>query len=79
MQIEMSEENLNNYIDRLQAGSSSRTTAVWQQGGLDATILQMAANLNSLKPGANVANGGFVSRLRERVLAEAAPGGDPTR
>ena len=77
----MSEEVLNNYIERLQADASPRAVAVagWQQGGIEATILHMASHLNSLRPGANVADEGFIARLRERVREEAASRSDLSR
>jgi|GEM_PF-2762835 len=77
---------LNNYIDRLQADASPGARGAhgtWrgdgakgQPLGLDVAMLQMAAHLNSLKPGANVPNMGFVAQLRSRVLAETNPGTD---
>jgi hypothetical protein len=74
---------LNNYIDRLQADASPGAHGTWrddgakgQQVGLDVAMLQMAAHLNSMRPGANVPNKGFVTQLRSRVLAATNPGTD---
>ena len=74
---------LNNYIDRLQTDASPGTHGTWrgngakgQPLGLDVAMLQMAAHLNSMRPGANVPNMGFVAQLRSRVLAATNPGTD---
>ncbi len=78
-------ENLDNYIDSLQADTGLRSRLRWrvahnvgQQGDVEATMLQMAAHLNSMRPGANKADEGFISRLRERVLAEAVSSHQPS-
>ncbi len=76
-------DTCNNYIDRLQADASPGAHITWrgngakgQQVGLDVAMLQMAAHLNSMRPGANVPNMGFVAQLRSRVLSETNPGTD---
>ena len=76
-------DRLNNYIDRLQADASPGAHGTWrtdgsrdQANGPDIAMLQMAAHLNSMRPGADVPNARFVTQLRSRVLSEINPGTD---
>jgi hypothetical protein len=70
-------ERLNDHIDRMQSGKSP--LAVETAGGTmvyyDANhiwLLQLAAQLAALRPGAAQPDPAFVSRLRKRVLMEVA-------
>ena len=64
---------LNNQIDRLRADESISSPAAYPESGLsaeDASMLQMAAHLNSLRPGASDLDPTFVADLRARMLAK---------
>ena len=68
-------EWLNDGIERMLAGKRPWTPERWavQRSiiGRDVELLQKAAELNTLRPDASRPDPGFVSRLRERMLAEA--------
>jgi hypothetical protein len=69
-------EWLNENIERMLAGKRPYTPEHWMVRERiierDVDLLQQAARLNSLRPGAVQPDPGFVLRLRERMLAEAA-------
>jgi hypothetical protein len=68
-------EWLNDGIDRMFAGKRPVTPERWpMQRSIierDVELLQQAAEFNSLRSGASQPDPGFISRLRERMLAEA--------
>ena len=65
---------LNDGIDRMLAGKSPVTPEQWKGPESiierDVELLQLAAGLNSLRPGASQPDLGFVRRLRERIADE---------
>ena len=88
MQEDTDIERINNYIDSLQAdrspvarrpmmsGSAWGWAGAGGSNGIDVAALQMAAHLSSMRPGATTPDGGFVARLKARMMAEAALGTD---
>ena len=69
---------LNGQIDRMQAGRGMAAIdlAIGDAPGETIALLQMAAQLNSLRPGALEPAPGFLAGLRERVLSACdEPGG----
>ena len=63
---------LNDQIERLQAGrgiASAPHTDAYQPDDEDVLMLQMAALLNSGRPGATDPEPGFLERLRGQVIA----------
>jgi hypothetical protein len=63
---------LNKQIDNMQAGKSllkGRAPNEYEPSADDVDILGFAARLNALRPGAATPASGFISALRERVLA----------
>ena len=68
-------EWLNDGIDRMLAGRRPLTPERWAMLRSiierDVELLRHAANLNTLRSGASQPDPGFISRLREQMLAEA--------
>lgn len=63
---------LNIQVDRLQAGETLRrdiSRVAYEPRDVDATLLEMAAKLNGLRPGASCPDRAFVVDLRNRVKA----------
>jgi hypothetical protein len=73
MPLNIGIEQLNNYIDRLQADASPRTLNM-SGGDVEVGVLQIAAHLNSMRLGAGLPDVGFMGNLKSRMLAEAAGG-----
>ena len=66
---------LNNQIDRLRADERLSSPDAYPVSGLsaeDAAMLQMAAHLNSLRPGASDPDPRFVADLRARMRVALA-------
>ena len=63
-------EILNTRIERMQADRSFRDIGPWNSERMseEVAMLQMAAHLNSLRPGADTPCPDFVSSLRARML-----------
>ena len=62
---------LNDQIDHMQAGKSLQSSLDYMLEGEPGELmamLQMAAQLNSLRPGAMRPDAGFIAGLRERVM-----------
>jgi hypothetical protein len=69
---------LNDGIERMLAGRSPRTPEEWDVRdsirARDVDLLRTAAQLMTLRAAQCGPSASFVDRLRERVMAEAAPG-----